>query len=291
MSRYRLRFLLQEIDLPRGDTIIGRSSSCQVTLEDPLVSRQHARIRVTGDAATVEDLGSRNGVLVNGRMVTGRQSLVDGDRIRIGTQEVVFFAATSADTKEAHAARPTGFLCHCAGCGLPYATELGSCPSCGSGARADEDTITGISSSRARDWALELLLEVLERAVSLERWDEVERTLGRARANVDERLASGQTVGREELDALAGPAGKLALQQQRGEWAAWLFGVYRHVGFMPSARLSLLLSTLPPVALATLLPEATRVVEHVRAQGGPSPDDAEAFSELLSLTAGGRGEG
>ena len=51
MARYRLRFLLQEFDLPRGTTLIGRSSECQVTIEDPLVSRQHARILIDGDEA------------------------------------------------------------------------------------------------------------------------------------------------------------------------------------------------------------------------------------------------
>ena len=35
MARYRLRFLLQEFDLPRGATILGRSSDCHVTIEDP----------------------------------------------------------------------------------------------------------------------------------------------------------------------------------------------------------------------------------------------------------------
>ena len=66
MARYRLRFLLQEFDLPRGATLIGRSSDCHVTIEDPLVSRQHARIVIDGDDATLQDLGSRNGVKLNG---------------------------------------------------------------------------------------------------------------------------------------------------------------------------------------------------------------------------------
>jgi pSer/pThr/pTyr-binding forkhead associated (FHA) protein len=66
LARFRLRFLLQEIDLPQGDTVIGRSASCQVTIEDPLVSREHARIRISGERATIEDLGSRNGVQVGG---------------------------------------------------------------------------------------------------------------------------------------------------------------------------------------------------------------------------------
>lgn len=66
MARYRLRFLLQEFDLPRGATIIGRSLDCHLTIEDPLVSRQHARIVIDDAGAFVEDMGSRNGVRVDG---------------------------------------------------------------------------------------------------------------------------------------------------------------------------------------------------------------------------------
>jgi pSer/pThr/pTyr-binding forkhead associated (FHA) protein len=66
LARYRLRFVLQEFDLPRGATIIGRSLECHLTIDDPLVSRQHARITVGDDGAQIEDVGSRNGVRVNG---------------------------------------------------------------------------------------------------------------------------------------------------------------------------------------------------------------------------------
>jgi pSer/pThr/pTyr-binding forkhead associated (FHA) protein len=92
LARFRLRFLLQEIDLPQGDTLIGRSAGCQVTLDDPLVSREHARIRIAGGVATVEDLGSRNGVQLGGQLITRSAPLSNGDRIRIGTQELVFFS-------------------------------------------------------------------------------------------------------------------------------------------------------------------------------------------------------
>ena len=69
MVRYRLRFVLQELDLPQGGTIIGRSLDCHLTLEDPLVSRRHARIVVDEAGARIEDMGSRNGVRVNGAVI------------------------------------------------------------------------------------------------------------------------------------------------------------------------------------------------------------------------------
>ena len=90
MARYRLKFLLQEFDLRGPEVDLGRSPDCHITIEDPLVSRRHAKIVLTDDGPVVRDLGSRNGVLVNGERVDGERALQDGDRIRLGTQELVF---------------------------------------------------------------------------------------------------------------------------------------------------------------------------------------------------------
>ena len=119
MARYRLRFLLQEFDLSKGTTLIGRSADCHVTIEDPLVSRQHARILIDGDDAMLEDLGSRNGVKLNGVAIKGTHPLKDGDRLRIGTQELVFCRVEQAAQASA---KTTGFLRHCVTCRLPPAS-------------------------------------------------------------------------------------------------------------------------------------------------------------------------
>ena len=101
LARFRLRFLLQEIDLPPGESILGRSASCHITIEDPLVSRRHARIQVTGDRATIEDLGSRNGLFVGGQLARGVVDVSAGARVRVGTQELVICrSAEENQTKE-----------------------------------------------------------------------------------------------------------------------------------------------------------------------------------------------
>lgn len=140
--RPRLRFLLQEVDLPLGTTLIGRDADCHVTLDDPLVSRRHARILVGSDRTVVEDLGSRNGVFVNGMGVRGAMPLRDGDRLRIGTQQLVFceVASEPLGSKEPPPVRPTGQLGLCATCRLPYPSEMVACPSCESTEQIDEDT-------------------------------------------------------------------------------------------------------------------------------------------------------
>src|SRR5215216_6084035 len=87
---YRLRYRQHDLDLPVGRFVIGRSASCQLSLDDPMVSRQHALLVVERDHVTIEDLGSRNGVIVNDVRIPGQHVLTEGDRIKIGTQEMNF---------------------------------------------------------------------------------------------------------------------------------------------------------------------------------------------------------
>jgi predicted component of type VI protein secretion system len=67
-----------------GDATIGREG-CDVLIDDPIVSRRHAAIRMTNEGAIVEDLGSTHGTFVNNQRVTGRQQLLEGDRIQFGS--------------------------------------------------------------------------------------------------------------------------------------------------------------------------------------------------------------
>ena len=64
-----------------GEMRIGRSSDCEITIEDAKVSRKHAVFRVEGEAVTVEDLGSANGTLVNGQRIAGATTLAHGDTL------------------------------------------------------------------------------------------------------------------------------------------------------------------------------------------------------------------
>ena len=76
-----------ELDSRRA--VIGRSRECDIQIADPNASRRHAEIRRDGATFSIVDLGSTNGLEVNGRR-TQRATLSDGDRITIGTTELVF---------------------------------------------------------------------------------------------------------------------------------------------------------------------------------------------------------
>jgi pSer/pThr/pTyr-binding forkhead associated (FHA) protein len=73
-----------------GGVAIGRSRECEIVLDDANVSRRHAEVRPRGGAWVLTDLGSTNGVAINGRRVGRPQVLAPGDRIEVGTSTLVF---------------------------------------------------------------------------------------------------------------------------------------------------------------------------------------------------------
>jgi hypothetical protein len=78
--------------LGSGGATLGRSREADIVLEDTNVSRIHAEVRPSGGSWIVRDLGSTNGVKVNGRRVDPArpQSVRDGDVIELGTSRAIF---------------------------------------------------------------------------------------------------------------------------------------------------------------------------------------------------------
>ena len=71
-------------------TLIGRGEDCDVRVDDPLASRRHAHVRREPWRYVLEDLGSRNGTLVNGEAVSGPHHLQHGDTIHVATTPLRF---------------------------------------------------------------------------------------------------------------------------------------------------------------------------------------------------------
>jgi DNA-binding winged helix-turn-helix (wHTH) protein len=70
--------------LAQGPNIIGRDPNASVWLDLPGVSRQHARVVVSGAQVTVVDLESKNGTYVRGERIRAAVTAADGDEIRVG---------------------------------------------------------------------------------------------------------------------------------------------------------------------------------------------------------------
>jgi hypothetical protein len=74
---------------PAGATL-GRSRKCDIVVDDPNVSREHAEVRPRGGSWVLRDLGSTNGSSINGRRTEGAEVLKPGDEIELGTSTMTF---------------------------------------------------------------------------------------------------------------------------------------------------------------------------------------------------------
>ncbi len=79
------------------DSIIGRVPPVDLIINEPTVSKKHARFSFVGSKVSVEDLQSSNGTYVNDIKINARTELNDGDIIRVGNVLLKFFANDNAD--------------------------------------------------------------------------------------------------------------------------------------------------------------------------------------------------
>lgn len=283
MLRFRLRFQLQEVELRQGDTLIGRSPYCHVSIEDPLVSREHTRIHLTAEGlATVEDLGSRNGTRLNGERLTEPKDLRDGDRVRIGTQDLVYSVLDIPEQQSA-SARTTGFMTRCAACEMPYPAESPACPTCGATERIEDDTLSGVGGSNTHNWTLQLIVDVLARAQQAGKEREVDRLLKRARSNIESRLASGLGVDVQQLENVTQAAAWLARQEPE-PWACWALDIHVVAKSLPTAETAQLLAAVDSAHRSGVAESALRLLQGVESQGGPNAEEKPRFLALQALT-------
>ncbi len=93
-------------ELSGGAITLGRSTDCELWLNDSAVSRRHCRFEKTGDDAwDVVDVGSRNGVVVHGERVA-RHTLKDGEAIHIGAARITFHAVGFVSSRPTRPSTP-----------------------------------------------------------------------------------------------------------------------------------------------------------------------------------------
>ena len=247
----RLRYLAHDLEVPPGQFVIGRNPDCQLSLDDPHVSRRHALLTVRAGTVMIEDLGSRNGVIVNGSKIEGPHELFEGDRVTIGSQEMTLHGSGESVPARASAtmapSSPTQSMMRAvvvpptpqaAVTFDPEATRIGSAPQFDALPQPDK-----------RIHALSLIGSVAEKAFAMGRLDEAERLLQRPLIDLLDKAKKRDEL-RPEVSQLAGLyAARLAQATSKGNWVAYIFELYT------------LLDTVMP---ATLVDELYTVVRKVR---------------------------
>jgi hypothetical protein len=244
---YRLRYKAHDFELPPGAFVIGRGVDCQLAVDDPLTSRRHAVLHVGESSVVLEDLASRNGVTVNGVRIEGAVRLSNGDRVGIGSQELVLEESTSTLPPSAgRYRRPTETL------EIDANVVAARVPSSRTPSRpqpamrvgmieeppTDEPTVIGGrrlpgapgESSRSVQ-SLNLLGSVAEKALALGRAEEAERLLGAMLTGI---LARARTKPGDVEPAMAEGAAKfglrLATASGKATWLAYVFDLYTALG-------------------------------------------------------------
>jgi DNA-binding winged helix-turn-helix (wHTH) protein len=98
----RLIWRGESLEVPAGESVIGRDRACAAHIDADSVSRHHARLNVTERGVSIEDLGSKNGTWVEGERIQGAVLLTDGATFRLGSETVRFeLAGDERPTKTA----------------------------------------------------------------------------------------------------------------------------------------------------------------------------------------------
>lgn len=238
MTRFRIRYRAIDVNLGDADFVIGRGEECHLVLDDSLVSRRHAVLRAGSDHVIVEDLGSRNGVRVNGTRIDRRADVRVGDSIRIGTQDL-----TICETPAIRAKR-TGTLESfvCTKCGTPSEAGDLSCRQCGTpldGTRKTQldlevPALDGPSDGSKQRSSVAVLGGLVEKALNLKRYDEAERILSSMIGSV---LVQAEAGHGDEAAARKAAAFALVLAETAGRahWLEFPFRIYSALGkLMPA---------------------------------------------------------
>jgi pSer/pThr/pTyr-binding forkhead associated (FHA) protein len=203
--RVYLRFGDHDIELVQGDTILGRGPKNTVVLDDALVSRTHAKIVVQGDVISVEDLGSANGVLVNGERIDRRRALTSGDRVVLG-QQTFTLSVQSASVSRTEA--------------RVFARTLSNVPMDSVVPEPDR-----ISPTRRGD-ALDLLCGVADKMLALGRGDEAERILSSYLRNMLQAARARGDIDARTTEKAVTYAVRIAEVSGKGAWVDYAFDTY-----------------------------------------------------------------
>ncbi|UQA61660.1 FHA domain-containing protein [Polyangium aurulentum] len=219
---FRIRYLAHDLELPVGEFIVGRGPECQLAVDDPLVSRKHAALHVRKDGVVAQDLGSRNGVLVNGLKIDGPRELSPGDKIRIGNQEIIIYktdeprSSPLSDEEHRRAMQTIGGMNVNE---IHASIEAAALDSVGDGRMNRSETSRRFQSVR-------LLCGVADKALAMGKPDEAERILNALLQGILKRSKIGQRPKDGVAEYAALYAARLAAATTKGLWVDYVFDLY-----------------------------------------------------------------
>ena len=209
-SSFALREGSTELKLSAGRALLGRGAGVDIVLTGPLVSRRHAELRVTEDGLLVTDLGSRNGVFVNGQQISEPTLLSTGDSLGLGDntfQLVELLDPARTETlSEMGAVRESSRV--------PVGMYTSEEPS--------------VATRRAE--ALQMLGSVADKALALGRGQEAEHVIGTHLVAALSDATAGRGVAPEVARSAAQYAVKLATATGKAAWLDFAFRLYNALG-------------------------------------------------------------
>ncbi|MBI5536224.1 MAG: FHA domain-containing protein [Deltaproteobacteria bacterium] len=214
---FRLRYLQHDFELTPGRFVIGRSTECQLSLDDPLVSRKHALLVVADSNVEVQDLGSRNGVLVNGTKIEGSTRLADGDMITIGSQEMVLSAHVASSRPAAGFVSPHR---------LGTETITSMQPVKGDTSPRLGPTEPPETASTSKRDAFRLLGGVADKALALGRAEEAERLLSTLLEHVSATVRGGLEWDPGLVEQAGRYGSKLAIATGKARWVDYVIDLH-----------------------------------------------------------------
>jgi predicted component of type VI protein secretion system len=213
---FRLRHLQHDFELGLGEFAIGRSPECQLSLDDPLVSRKHALLVVSPESVLIKDLGSRNGVVVNGTKIDTSRVLLDGDRIVIGSQEMTIMSRPAA-TGPQYVRRTTTGAQTLSSMSRPHSLEPSRIPS---------EPVKDATRDAKRVDSFPLLSTLADKALALGRPEDAERILSSLMLEVLNNAQRGDVLPAETVDQAALYGVRLASATGKGSWVDYVVTLY-----------------------------------------------------------------
>ncbi len=192
---FALRHGEHDYPLGEGRFIIGRSESCQLCLNDPMASRNHAALTVVDGRVLVQDLQSRNGVFVNQERVTDSMELSNGDVIRIGGEQMTLIRRGGRGRAETLVQKPV----------------------------------------TAKMQAFGVLGGLAQKALTLGHGEEAERILGRQLEQFLDKIEGGGQLSDEEFERSVHYALKIGSLTKKGKWLDYLFRIHTARGQLMDA--------------------------------------------------------